>query len=145
MNESWTDGLLDERVARGTFQSRRCAPFGSLSPLLPFPRGRSACELVPNAYVFTAFGNSAIISMSPCKQDLTHHATCSVRSKMLRARRWQGVFRYQAIKCRRGVSFGRIGGPANPAGLHLIDGRLLQPGLGPAIRQRNAPIDSGVF
>jgi hypothetical protein len=49
---------------------------------------------------------------------------------MLRARCWQGLFRYQAIKSRRGVSFGRIGGPANPAGLHLIDGRLLQPGTG---------------
>ena len=65
-------------------------------------------DQVPNAYVFTAFGNSAMISMSHCKQDLTHHATCSARSEMLRARCRQGLFRYQAIKSRRNVSFGRI-------------------------------------
>ena len=53
---------------------------------------------VPDAYVFTAFGNSAIISMSPCKQDLTHHSTCSARSKMLRARCWQGLFRIRRLK-----------------------------------------------
>jgi hypothetical protein len=57
----------------------------------------------------------------------------------------KGLFRYQAIKSRRGVSFGRIGGPANPAGLHLIMVVCSNLGLGPAIRQRNAPIDSGVF
>jgi hypothetical protein len=61
---------------------------GSQSP----PRGcqatprTSSGTIVPNAHVFTAFGNSAIASMSHCEQDLTHHATCSARSKMLRAR-----------------------------------------------------------
>jgi len=37
----------------------------------------------PNAYVFTASGNSALVFMSHCEQHLTHHATCSERSKML--------------------------------------------------------------
>jgi hypothetical protein len=30
-----------------------------------------------NAYVFTASANSAILSMSHCKQDLTHYVQCS--------------------------------------------------------------------
>jgi len=37
----------------------------------------------PNAYIFTASGDNAIVFLSHCEQDLTHHAACSERSKML--------------------------------------------------------------
>ena len=40
-------------------------------------------HLLQGAYVLTASGNDAILSMSHRKQDLTHHPPCSGRSKML--------------------------------------------------------------
>jgi hypothetical protein len=41
--------------------------------------------MLQNAYVFTAFQNCVVLSIPHRKQDLTHYAHCSARSKMLQA------------------------------------------------------------
>ena len=91
-----TNKAIEWRCRRGGESPRRAPQAFSLitadwtaiaAPSGPLPRapGRIAKPtfLLPNAYVFIASGNSALLSIYLRKHDLTIHAPCSAWSKML--------------------------------------------------------------